>query len=140
VLDENGKLVTVTMGSYGVGVTRLVAVIAEATHDDKGLLWPESVSPADVHLITAGKDEAAALAVEELARALEAAGKTVLIDDRAKVSPGVKFADAELLGIPRILIAGRGVADGEVELWDRRSGVRRPVRIESAVAELTKQV
>ena len=136
VLDENGKLVTVTMGSYGIGVTRLVAVIAEASHDDKGLIWPESVAPADVHLIAAGKDEAAASLVEELAARLESAGKTVIVDDRAKVSPGVKFADAELLGVPRILIAGRGAAERIVELWDRKSGVRRPVPIESALAEL----
>lgn len=136
VLDENGKLVTVTMGSYGIGVTRLVAVIAEASHDEKGLIWPASVTPADVHLITAGKDEAAVEVVEALAIKLEAGGRTVLIDDRAKVSPGVKFADAELLGIPQILIAGRGAADGIVELWDRRSGERRSVPIESGLAEL----
>lgn len=138
VLDENGKLVTVTMGSYGIGVTRLVAVIAEACHDEKGLIWPASVAPADVHLIAAGKDEAASDLIEELALKLESGGKSVLIDDRAKVSPGVKFADAELLGIPSILIAGRGVADGIVELWDRISGERRPVPIESALAELLR--
>lgn len=136
VLDENGKLVTVTMGSYGIGVTRLVAVIAEASHDEKGLIWPETVAPADVHLIAAGKDEAAAELIEQLAVRLEAGGKSVLLDDRAKVSPGVKFADAELLGIPKILIAGRGAAEGIVELWDRRSGERRPLPIESALAEL----
>ena len=136
VLDENGKLVTVTMGSYGIGVTRLVAVLAEANRDEAGLIWPESVAPADVHLIAAGKDQVAYDVVEQLATQLEAAGKTVLVDDRAKVSPGVKFADAELLGIPKIVIAGRGAADGQVELWDRRSGERRPVAVESAVGEL----
>ena len=136
VLDENGKLVTVTMGSYGIGVTRLVAVIAEAMSDDKGLLWPESVSPADVHIIAAGKEELVEQAAEALASQAEKAGLEVLLDDR-KASPGVKFADAELLGVPWIIIAGRGVADGEVELWNRRTGERSPVKLDSAITELT---
>ena len=136
VLDENGKLVTVTMGSYGIGVTRLVAVIAEAMSDDKGLLWPESVSPADVHIIAAGKEELVEQAAEALATQAEKAGLEVLLDDR-KASPGVKFADAELLGVPWIVIAGRGVADGEVELWNRRTGERSPVKLDSAITELT---
>ncbi|MFM1778967.1 MAG: hypothetical protein RIS51_112 [Actinomycetota bacterium] len=136
VLDENGKLVTVTMGSYGIGVTRLVAVIAEAMSDDKGLLWPESVSPADVHIIAAGKEELVEQAAEALATQAEKAGLEVLLDDR-KASPGVKFADAELLGVPWIIIAGRGVADGEVELWNRRTGERSPVKLDSAITELT---
>jgi len=136
VLDENGKLVTVTMGSYGVGVTRLVAVIAEQNHDDGGLIWPAAVAPADVHVIAAGKEEEIFAAAEKLTVELEAAGKKVLLDDRAKVSPGVRFADAELIGVPQIVIIGRGLADGEVELWNRRSGERRAVKLESAVAEL----
>ena len=136
VLDENGKLVTVTMGSYGIGVTRLVAVIAEASHDDNGLIWPESVAPADLHIIAAGKDELPFEAAEKLALEAEKYNLSVILDDRAKVSPGVKFADAELIGVPWIIICGRGVADGEVELWNRRSGERVQVKLESAVAEL----
>ena len=136
VLDENGKLVTVTMGSYGIGVTRLVAVLAEANNDDKGLIWPESVSPADVHVVAAGKDDAVFVAAEKLASEIEAKGKTVLLDDRAKVSPGVKFSDAELLGIPKVLIVGKGLETGEVELWNRRSGERRSIKLESALSEI----
>jgi prolyl-tRNA synthetase len=135
VLDENGKLVTVTMGSYGLGVTRVVAVLAEANNDEKGLIWPESVSPADIHIVAAGKDEVVFETAEKLALELEAAGKSVLLDDRLKVSPGVKFSDAELLGIPHIIIVGRGLEQGEVDLWDRRSGERRSVKVELAVTE-----
>ena len=136
VLDENGKLVTVTMGSYGIGVTRLVAVIAEAFHDENGLVWPDSVAPANVHIIATGKDEAAFDAAEQLAAAAQEMGLRVMLDDRPKLSPGVKFADAELLGMPWIIICGRGIAEGEVELWNRRSGERVPVKLESALAEL----
>jgi prolyl-tRNA synthetase len=136
VLDENGKLVTVTMGSYGIGVTRLVAVLAEANNDDKGLIWPESVAPADVHVVAAGKDDAVFVAAEKLAAEIESTGKTVLLDDRAKVSPGVKFSDAELLGVPKVLIVGKGLETGEVELWNRRSGERRSIKLESALSEI----
>ena len=136
VLDENGKLVTVTMGSYGIGVTRLVAVIAEGSHDENGLIWPDAIAPANVHIIAAGKDEAAFEAAEQLASQAQEMGLRVLLDDRAKLSPGVKFADAELLGMPWIIICGRGVAEGEVELWNRRSGERVAVKLESALAEL----
>ena len=136
VLDENGKLVTVTMGSYGIGVTRLVAVLAEANNDDKGLIWPESVAPADVHVVAAGKDDSVFAAAEKLAIEIEATGKTVLLDDRAKVSPGVKFSDAELLGIPKVLIVGKGLETGEVELWNRRTGERRSIKLESALSEI----
>lgn len=136
VLDENGKLVTVTMGSYGIGVTRLVAVLAEANHDDKGLIWPASVSPADVHVVAAGKDEVVYETAERLVAELEAKGKTVIYDDRLKVSPGVKFGDAELLGVPQIVIVGKGLEQGEVDLWNRRTGERRAVRLESALTEL----
>jgi prolyl-tRNA synthetase len=135
VLDENGKLVTVTMGSYGIGVTRLVAVLAEANHDDKGLIWPAGVGPADIHVIATGKDEAVYAAAEKLTADLEATGKTVLLDDRQKVSPGVKFADAELIGIGQIIIVGKGLENGEVEFWNRSTGERRAVRLESAVTE-----
>jgi prolyl-tRNA synthetase len=136
VLDSNGKLVTVTMGSYGIGVTRLVAVIAESFHDDNGLMWPDSVAPANLHVIAAGKDEAAFATAESLTAAAEALGLKVMFDDRPKVSPGVKFADAELIGNPWIIICGRGVADGEVELWNRATGERSQVKIDSVLAEL----
>jgi prolyl-tRNA synthetase len=124
VLDENGKLVTVTMGSYGIGVTRLVGVLAEANHDDKGLIWPEEVAPFDVHVIAAGKDDIVFEVAEALAGELEAVGKDVLFDDRPKLSPGVKFADAEILGVPHIVIVGRAAPEGIVEYWNRRTGER----------------
>ena len=136
VLDENGKLVTVTMGSYGIGITRMIDVLAEANHDDKGLIWPEAVSPADIYIVAAGKDEVVYETAEKLALELEAKGKTVILDDRQKVSPGVKFGDAELIGVPNIVIVGKGLEQGDVDLWDRRSGERRPVKLESALAEL----
>lgn len=124
VLDENGKLVTVAMGSYGIGVTRVLAVIAEANHDEKGLIWPVEVSPFDVHLVAATKEDAVYQRAEELVSELESAGFDVLFDDRLKVSPGVKFGDAELLGVPLVVVVGKGAERGEAELWDRRSGER----------------
>lgn len=130
VLDENGKLATVTMGSYGIGVTRILAIIAELHNDDKGLIWPPAVAPFDVHVLATGKDVAAFDAAERVVADLEAAGLEVLYDDRPKLSPGVKFADAELIGVPKIVIAGRGVADGVVEVWDRESGERTTVPID----------
>lgn len=136
VLDENGKLQVVTMGSYGIGVTRIIAVLAEANRDDKGLIWPESVSPADVYIVAAGKDEAVFEAAEALAAEFEASGKTVMLDDRPKVSPGVKFGDAELIGVPHIVIVGKGLEQGEVDIWNRRTGERGAVALNLAVAEL----
>ncbi|GGH46648.1 proline--tRNA ligase [Microbacterium album] len=137
VLDENGKLVTVTMGSYGIGVTRILAIIAELFNDDRGLIWPESVAPFDVHVVATGKGAEAYDLAESVIGELEAAGLDVLFDDRPKASPGVKFGDAELIGVPRLLVVGRGAADGEVELWDRRSGERETVPAADAVARLT---
>jgi prolyl-tRNA synthetase len=136
VLDENGKLQVVTMGSYGIGVTRLVAVLAEANRDDKGLIWPEAVSPVDVYIVAAGKDDSVFEAAEKLAAEFEAAGKTVMLDDRQKVSPGVKFGDAELIGVPNIVIVGKGLETGEVDIWNRRTGERRAVALNSAVSQL----
>lgn len=136
VLDENGKLATVTMGSYGIGVTRILAIIAEGHHDDKGLVWPASVAPFDVHVLATGKDDSVFQAAESISAELEAAGLDVLYDDRPKVSPGVKFGDAELIGVPKIVIAGRGVADGLVEVWDRASGDRTTVPIGGVLAAL----
>ncbi|MFF1877678.1 proline--tRNA ligase [Leifsonia sp. NPDC058230] len=136
VLDENGKLVTVTMGSYGIGVTRILAIIAELNNDDKGLIWPEAVAPFDVHVVAAGRDQVAFDVAEQVTESLEDAGLDVLIDDRPKVSPGVKFGDAELIGVPKIVIVGRGAADGVVELWDRRTGERSSLTIAEALAAL----
>ncbi|KNH15387.1 prolyl-tRNA synthetase [Arthrobacter sp. ZBG10] len=133
VLDQNGKQVTVTMGSYGVGVTRAVAALAEANHDDRGLVWPRAVAPADVHVVAVGRGEEIFATAGQLAQDLEAAGLDVIYDDRPKVSPGVKFGDAELLGVPTILAVGRGLADGVVEIKDRRSGDAENVAVEKAV-------
>ncbi len=136
VLDENGKLVTVTMGSYGIGVTRIMAVIAETNNDGKGLIWPSNVAPYDVHVIAAGKEELVHTTAEALAASLEESGFDVLLDDRPKVSPGVKFGDAELLGVPLIVIVGRDAAEGRVEVWNRRSGDRTSVSLDEVGAAL----
>ncbi|MDP9981388.1 prolyl-tRNA synthetase [Pseudarthrobacter oxydans] len=133
VLDQNGKQVVVTMGSYGVGVTRAVAALAESNHDDKGLIWPRAVAPADVHVVAVGRGEEIFAAAEKLAFELEAAGLDVIYDDRPKVSPGVKFGDAELVGVPTILAVGRGLVDGVVEIKDRRSGNAENIAVEKAV-------
>lgn len=136
VLDENGKLVTVTMGSYGIGVTRILAIIAELNNDDKGLIWPASVAPFDVHVVATGREPVVFEVSEQLSAELEASGLDVLYDDRPKVSPGVKFGDAELVGVPQIVIVGRGAADGQVELWDRRTGDREVVPVAEVAARL----
>ena len=134
VLNENGKAVTVTMGSYGIGVSRAVAALAETNHDEAGLAWPAQVAPAHVHLVAAGKDDAVRSACEELAADLHGQGLEVLYDDRPRVSPGVKFADAELLGIPVLVVVGRSLAEGVVEVRLRRpadAGVASDVRPEA---------
>jgi prolyl-tRNA synthetase len=136
VLDENGKLVTVTMGSYGIGVSRAVGAIAENTHDELGLVWPREVAPADVHLVATGKDQEVFDTAASLAVGLTSQGLTVLYDDRVKVSPGVKFKDSELIGVPTIVVVGRGLAEGVVEVKDRASGERENV----AVADLVRYV
>ena len=140
VLDENGKQVVVTMGSYGIGVSRAVAAIAEATHDELGLCWPREVAPADVHLMATGKDDAVFQAAERLVAELDARGVTVLFDDRRGVSPGVKFKDAELLGMPTIVVVGKGLGDGVVEVRDRRSGEREDVAVDEAVERVVAVV
>ncbi|ATD73004.1 MULTISPECIES: proline--tRNA ligase [Gordonia] len=132
VLGENGKPVRLTQGSYGVGVSRLVAVIAEQSHDDKGLRWPKTVAPFAVHLVIANKDEAAISGAEQLAADLDAAGLEVLLDDR-KASPGVKFKDAELLGMPTVVVVGRGYANGTIEIRDRFTGETTEVAVDGAV-------
>jgi len=136
VQDENGKLATVTMGSYGIGVTRILAIIAELNNDSKGLIWPKAVAPFDVHVVATGRDAAVYETAETIVEAIEASGLEVLYDDRPKVSPGVKFGDAELLGIPTIVIVGRGAVDGVVELWDRASGERTEVAVTELVSRL----
>ncbi|UUO00620.1 proline--tRNA ligase [Mycolicibacterium novocastrense] len=131
VLGENGKPVRLTMGSYGIGVSRLVAVIAEQHHDELGLRWPAEVSPFDVHLVIANKDAAARAGAEDLAGELDRRGIDVLLDDRT-ASPGVKFKDAELLGVPRLVVVGRGWADGVVELRNRFTGETREIAVDGA--------
>lgn len=136
VQGEDGKLVTVTMGSYGIGVTRILATIAELNNDAKGLIWPESVAPFDVHVVATGREEIVFETSETVVALIEATGRDVLYDDRRKVSPGVKFGDAELIGIPRIVIVGRGAADGIVEFWDRRTGEREQVAVADIATRL----
>ena len=135
VLGQNGKPSRVTMGSYGIGVSRAVAALAEQTHDESGLCWPREIAPADVHVVAAGKAKQTELALE-VGEQLGAAGLRVLVDDRAGVSPGVKFTDAELLGVPTIVVAGRRAAEGVVEVKDRRTGEREELTVEEAVARL----
>ncbi|MGW4034252.1 proline--tRNA ligase [Streptomyces sp. NPDC004838] len=135
VLGQNGKPQRVTMGSYGVGVSRAVAALAEQTADEQGLCWPREIAPADVHVVAAGKALQTELALE-VADKLAAAGLRVLVDERPGVSPGVKFTDAELIGVPKILVAGRRSAEGIVELKDRRTGAREELPVDEAVARL----
>jgi prolyl-tRNA synthetase len=136
VLDENGKQVVVTMGSYGIGVSRAVAAVAESTHDELGLVWPRAIAPADVHVVATGKEDAVFTAAETLAGELVSAGLTVLFDDRRGVSPGVKFKDAELLGMPTIAVVGRSLADGVIEVRDRRTGDREDLPVAEAAARI----
>ncbi|MFW0161209.1 proline--tRNA ligase [Actinomyces sp. SKVG-SVH-4(1)] len=141
VLDENGKARVVTMGSYGIGVSRVMAALAEANHDDKGLSWPVQIAPYHVQVLATGKDQAVFDVAEQIASSLDADGVEVLYDDRRKVSAGVKFADAELLGLPYTLVVGRDLAkEGTVEIRDRRTGERRSVPADAAAAELSTTV
>ena len=137
VLDQNGKQQVVTMGSYGIGVSRAVAVVAETCHDELGLCWPREIAPADVHLVVTGKpnDDISSFG-DRLARDLESRGVKVLIDDRTGVSPGVKFKDAELLGMPTIVVVGKSLADGKVEVRDRATGERSDVATADAVEHI----
>ncbi len=140
VLDQNGKAVTVTMGSYGIGVTRAVAAIAEAHHDEKGLAWPRAVAPADVQILITGKGEELFELGEKLSAEFEAKGVEVILDDRPKVSAGVKFKDSELIGVPTTIVVGRGVAEGVVEVKDRVSGEAREISLDTVVDEVTALV
>ncbi|OFP31435.1 proline--tRNA ligase [Corynebacterium sp. HMSC068G04] len=139
ILDENGKRAVPTMGSYGIGVTRMLAVLAEQRHDEKGLNWPVAVAPYQVHVAVANKDAAALEAGQKLVEDLDRAGVEVLFDDRPKVSPGVKFKDAELLGMPFIAILGRAFADGIIELRIR-GGETREVPADQIVETLTELI
>ena len=140
VLDENGKQVVVTMGSYGVGVTRALALLAENNNDELGLKWPIHVAPYHVHIVATGKDDAVFEAASALASALEAAGVEVCYDDRFKVSPGVKFKDAELIGAPYILVVGRGLETGVVELKTRATGASEELPLADAADAVAARV
>ena len=135
VLDQNGKATTVTMGSYGVGVSRLMAALAEINHDDKGLIWPAHVAPALVHVLATGKEDEVFETAERLAAQIDG---EVIYDDRRKVSAGVKFADYELLGVPYALVVGRGLKEGKVEVRNRRTGESFEVPVDDALAKLSE--
>jgi len=138
VLDQNGKSQVVTMGSYGIGVSRAVAAIAEQTHDEIGLSWPVEVAPAKVHLVVAGKDDSLFEAAEKIAAELEGRGISVMLDDRRGTSPGVKFKDAELIGIPIIVVVGKALEQGNVEVRVRKTGDKSEVAVGLAVDEIAK--
>ncbi len=136
VLDQNGKAQVVTMGSYGIGVSRAVAAIAEQSYDEIGLNWPREIAPAEVHLVAAGKEDAIFDYAAKLATELESAGLTVLFDDRRDASAGVKFKDAELIGIPYIVIVGKSLAEGRIEFRVRATGSKVEFAVDGAVAEI----
>ncbi len=136
VLDKDGKSKVVTMGSYGIGVSRAVAAIAEQTYDEMGLCWPREVAPADIHIVATGKDDEPFNVAEKFAQELEQAGLRVMLDDRRDASPGVKFKDAELIGIPFIMVVGKGLADGKVEFRDRKSGEKSEFAVDAALATI----
>lgn len=138
VLDQDGREKTVTMGSYGIGVSRVLAAVAEVTHDDMGLAWPAAVAPYDVDVVVAGKGEELEDAALELAEDLSSAGLAVLLDDRRRVSAGVKFKDSELIGIPITVVVGRGLKDGKVEVRGRVSGNREEIPVEDAFMYVTR--
>ena len=138
VLDKEGKPVVVTMGSYGIGVSRAVAAIAEQTYDELGLSWPAEVAPADVHIVATGKEDQPFDVAEQIAKDLEAKGLEVLLDDRREASAGVKFKDAELIGIQKIIIVGKALADGKVEVRDRKSGDKQEVALADVVKTIVK--
>ena len=138
VLDQNGKSQVVTMGSYGIGVSRAVAAIAEQTSDELGLCWPSEIAPAMVHIVATGKEDAPFNKAEEIGKALEAQGISVMLDDRRDPSAGVKFKDAELIGNPIIVIVGKGLAEGKIEIRIRATGEKCEVPVTDAVSEVAK--
>jgi prolyl-tRNA synthetase len=136
VLDENGKTQVVTMGSYGIGVSRAVAAIIEQNHDEQGIVWPETVAPINVQLVAAGKEDSIFAEAEKIAQSLDQEGIAVMFDDRKSVSPGVKFNDAELLGMPWIIVVGKKLAEGLVEVKNRKTGERQDVEVTKIVSQL----
>ena len=138
VLDKEGKPKVVTMGSYGIGVSRAVAAIAEQTYDELGLCWPAEIAPVDVHIVATGKEDKPFEVAEQIAKDLEAKGLEVLLDDRREASAGVKFKDAELIGVPKIIIVGKSLADGKVEIRDRKSSDKVEVALADVVKTLVK--
>lgn len=136
VLDADGKSRTVTMGSYGIGVSRAVAAIAEQTYDELGLVWPIEIAPAKVHIVATGKEDLPFEKAEALAKELESKGVPVLLDDRRDASPGVKFKDAELIGIPFIVIVGKGLVDGKIEFRDRKANLKLDVEVEKILSHI----
>jgi len=140
VLDKEGKARVVTMGSYGIGVSRAVAAIAEQSHDEIGLIWPEEIAPAKIHIVATGKEDLPFETAEKFAQQLEEKGISVMLDDRRDASPGVKFKDAELIGNPYIVIVGKGLQDGKVELRVRKSGEKSELPVGDLISHLTKLI
>ena len=136
LLDENGKSVILEMGCYGIGVSRIVAAAIEQNHDEKGIIWPEAIAPFEVVIVIASSKEAQQVELaESLYGQLQQAGVDVLLDDRNERA-GVKFKDAELIGIPWRLVVGRGAANGQVELVERCSGEKQEGPHQDLVAQL----
>ena len=138
VLDSQGKSQVVTMGSYGIGVTRALAAIAEQSHDEIGIIWPDEIAPAKVHIVATGREDEPFIQAERIGKELEAKGISVMIDDRREASPGVKFKDAELIGNPYILIFGKSLAQGQVEFRKRRSGEKSEIALSEITSYLVK--
>jgi prolyl-tRNA synthetase len=136
VLDENGKSQVVTMGSYGIGVSRAVAAIIEQNHDEQGIVWPATVAPINVQLVAAGKEDSIFEEADKIAQNLNEAGISVMFDDRKSVSPGVKFNDAELLGMPWIVVVGKKLVEGLVEVKNRKTGERQDIEVSKIVSHL----
>ena len=137
LLDSQGKSQVVTMGSYGIGVTRALAAIAEQSHDEIGIIWPDEIAPARVHIVATGRDDEPFIQAERIGKELEAKGISVMIDDRREASPGVKFKDAELIGIPVIIVVGKSLAEGKIELRNRKSGEKSEVAVGDAISAVT---
>ena len=140
VLDKDGKPAVVTMGSYGIGISRAVAAIAEQTHDELGLKWPREVSPADVHVVATGKEDEPFDVALSIAEKLEESGLRTLVDDRREPSAGVKFKDAELIGIPVIVVVGKGLSNGVIEIRNRWQNSKVEVPVDKAISEILKEL
>jgi prolyl-tRNA synthetase len=140
VLDKEGKARVVTMGSYGIGVSRAVAAIAEQSHDEIGLVWPDEIAPAKIHIVATGKDDEPFTVAEKIAHELEGKGVSVMLDDRRDSSPGVKFKDAELIGNPYIVIVGKGLQDGKIEFRVRKSGEKSELPVGEIVPHIMKLI